>query len=68
VQYQIIAANSPDQLEDFVNNELRHRWEVTGDLSTYTVRDGATLITDPKLFFAQAMIGTAPQPGQAQTS
>jgi hypothetical protein len=37
MQYQIIAANSPPQLEQFVNNEPRHAWQVTGGLITYTV-------------------------------
>ena len=37
MQYQIISATSTRQLEDFVNNELRHGWEVTGGLITYTV-------------------------------
>jgi hypothetical protein len=60
MQYQIIAANSPPQLEQFVNNELNHSWIVTGGLVTYTV-DPNRALKPPSLFFSQAMIRPIPQ-------
>jgi hypothetical protein len=49
-----------------VNNEMRHSWEVTGGLISFTELDkGDNLGIDlERTFFAQAMIKPVPQPKQ----
>lgn len=47
-----------------VNNEIRHGWEVTGGLISYSIRSNVMLQPD-QLYFAQAMIRSTPQPDQA---
>jgi hypothetical protein len=61
VQYQLIAADSPAQLEKLVNNELNHGWIVTGGLVTYNVHSNDQILQPSSRFFAQAMIRPIPQ-------
>jgi hypothetical protein len=61
MQYQIIAASSPTQLEKFVDNELNHDWILSGGLVTYTVHSNDQILRPSSRFFAQAMIRPIPQ-------
>jgi mannose/cellobiose epimerase-like protein (N-acyl-D-glucosamine 2-epimerase family) len=61
VQYQLIAADSPAQLEKLVNNELNHGWIVNGGLVTYNVHSNDQILQPSSRFFAQAMIRPIPQ-------
>jgi hypothetical protein len=63
MRYQIIYAETLHQLEQMVNTELKHDWNVTGGLCALSHRDG--LINPPQTTFAQAMIRSSPQPHDA---
>jgi hypothetical protein len=50
-----------------VNNEIRHGWEVTGGLISYTsylAADAHSMLQNPTTFFVQAMIRSSPQLSQ----
>jgi hypothetical protein len=64
MQYQLLSTSSLSSLQTMVNNEIRHGWEVTGGLISYSIRSNVMLQPD-QLYFAQAMIRSTPQPDQA---
>ena len=61
--YQLVAADSPVQLEKFVNNELTHGWEVVGGVCS-VVTESNEMLASPKHHFIQAMIRSGPEPKQ----
>lgn len=62
MRYQIIQAEAVNQLESFVNNEIKHDWEPTGGLIVFLRESGDTMLAQPRTVFAQAMITHKPEP------
>lgn len=60
MQYQIITAPRLSQLEQMVNTELSHDWQVTGGLIAFTQEHDDGVISETQTLFAQAMISFAP--------
>ena len=55
MQYQTVCAHTLPQLETLVNNEIKHGWEVTGGLISFTTHR-AEMKAQAETHFAQAMI------------
>jgi len=55
VKYQIISAETTQSLETYVNNEIRHGWQVTGGLTVYMV-ESKEMLQPHVPMFVQAMI------------
>lgn len=54
-RYQILAASNIKTLENYVNNEIRHGWVVTGGLAVY-LEPSKEMLHPEQPVFVQAMI------------
>lgn len=54
-RYQVVRAQTLRGLEEFVNNEIKHGWVVTGGLAT-VLRPPADILQNPEPLYMQAMV------------